>query len=76
MFSQMLGILWTKHVSYERILKQIETRKTLYLQSQRVISNFSGYIMKKGGIENSTLTGDIEGKRIESSCKLMICFCE
>lgn len=59
----MLRIPSMELMSNDIILEKMEIRRTLICSIRRRQLKFLGYIMKKEGLKNLTVTGHIEGKR-------------
>lgn len=53
----------TKHVSNDKDLKKIETRRKHILNIWKRQLEFLGYVMWNGGLESLMLTRQIDGKR-------------
>ncbi len=77
---RMLKIPWTDRVSNEEILRRSNGQRSLLKAIRKGQMEFLGHVMRKGGLENLSLTGRIQGKRargrqrmtyMESLCKWM-----
>ena len=63
MWRRMLKISWTERNTNEEVLTMIGEKRELLKTIRRRQMKFVGHIMRRGGIENTVLTGMIEGKR-------------
>ncbi len=50
-------------MSNDKVLEKMETKRKLILNIKKRQVKFLGHIMRKEGLENLILTGQIEGKR-------------
>lgn len=58
----MLRLHGTKHVINNKALEKMKTQRKLIVNVRRKQLRFLGHIMRKEGLETSTLTRHIEGK--------------
>lgn len=61
-YRRMLRIPWIEHVSSDKILEKMVTRRKLILNTRKRELKYQEHIMRKKGLENLILTGQIEGK--------------
>ncbi|MCH9665805.1 MAG: hypothetical protein K0U41_08180 [Gammaproteobacteria bacterium] len=62
-YRRMLRISWTDHATNEEVLRRAGTKRKLINKIRKRQLQFLGHIMRKGKLENLSLTGKIEGKR-------------
>lgn len=60
---RILRISWTKKIRTEEVLQLMETRRELTRCYRERGLRFLGHSMRKGGLENNSITGKIEGVR-------------
>ena len=60
---QMMKIKWTDRVSNEEVLRRATVNQKLLSEIRIRQMRFMGHLVRKGGLENLSLTGKIEGKR-------------
>ena len=62
-YRRMLRISWTEHATNEEALRRAGGKRKLVKTNKKRQLQFLGHVMRKGNLENLTLTGRIEGTR-------------
>ena len=62
-YRRMLRISYTEHVSNEEVLQRIGVKRELLLTIKTRQKKFLGHVIRKGAIEDLSLSGRIPGKR-------------
>ena len=62
---------WTEHITNREVLRKAGSERSLLNTIRKQQLKFLGHIMRKEGLENLTLTGQIEGKRSRGRQRLI-----